>query len=126
MTLDVLPAGYAVCRLDPDAAVPAWAHTGAFSSITRTQAELSIVCAENDVPPDVTAERGFRALTVRGPLDFGLVGVVASLSAAIAAAGVSLFVVSTYDTDYLLVRGAALERAVDALRGAGHAVVSAA
>ena len=83
-----------------------WASAGLFSSIARTPAELSIVCAAEQVPAAVPAERGFRALAVRGPLDFGLVAVVAQLSGALAAASISIFVVSTHDTDYLFVRDA--------------------
>jgi uncharacterized protein len=126
VTLDVLPASYAICRFSADAALPSWADGGAFSSVTRTAAELSIVCPADNVPDHVAAERGYRLLAVRGPLDFGLVGVVAALSAVLASAAISIFVVSTYDTDYLLVRGADLDRAAAALRAAGHAVVSGA
>lgn len=124
MTLDVIPGCYAVCRLEAAAAIPPWASGGALSSITRTTQELSIVCDAEAVPSEVRAARGYRALAVRGPLDFALVGIVASLSAALAAGGVSLFVVSTYDTDYVLVKGDDLGRAIAALEGAGHRVVT--
>jgi hypothetical protein len=123
VTLDLLPGSYAICRLDPTAAVPSWATRPGFSSITRTADELSIVCATDGVPDAVHAQRGYRGLAVRGPLDFSLVGIVASLGAALAAASISIFVVSTHDTDYLFVRDADLNRAVATLRGAGHAVV---
>jgi hypothetical protein len=123
VTLDLLPGSYAICRLDPTAAVPSWATRPGFSSITRTADELSIVCATDGVPDAVHAKRGYRGLAVRGPLDFSLVGIVASLGAALAAASISIFVVSTHDTDYLFVRDADLNRAVATLRGAGHAVV---
>lgn len=123
MTLDVMAGSYAICRLDADAPLPDWAAR-AFSSITRTADELSIVCALDDVPAGVPAQRGYRGLAVRGPLDFSLIGIVAQLSAALAAASISIFVVSTHDTDYLFVRDADLDRAVASLRGAGHTVVS--
>lgn len=127
LTLDVLPEPFAVVRLAADAAVPEWARGGgALVSVTRTAGELSIVCPEAAVPPDLPAQRGFRGLRVRGPLDFAAVGVLASLAAPLAAAGVSLFALSTYDTDYLLVRAADLERALAALAGAGHALAPAA
>ena len=126
LTLDVMPGDFAIARLPAGAALPVWASGGTFSSITRTAHELSIVCASAAVPADVGAQRGYRGLAVRGPLDFSLVGIVASLSAALAAASISLFVVSTHDTDYLFVRDADLDRAIAALRGAGHIVVSAA
>ena len=117
-----MPGSYAICRLDATAGVPSWATRPGFSSITRTAGELSIVCATDAVPDAVTAQRGYRGLVVRGPLDFSLVGIVASLAGALAAAAISIFVVSTHDTDYLFVRDADLERAVAVLRDAGHTV----
>jgi hypothetical protein len=123
VTLDLLPHAYAICRLDADAPLPHWA-TRAFSSITRTASELSIVCASDDMPADVEAQRGYRGLSVRGPLDFSLVGIVAALAGALATASISIFVVSTHDTDYLFVRSADLDRALATLRGAGHTVVN--
>jgi hypothetical protein len=126
VTLGVVDGAYAICRLNPDAAPPSWSMRGRFTSVTRTPDELSIICSADDVPDDVVAEREYRALAIRGPLDFSLVGVVAALSAALSAASISIFVVSTYDTDYLFVRGADLDRAVAALRGAGHLVVTGA
>jgi hypothetical protein len=122
VTLDLMPGLFAVSRLAADAMVPTWASTGAFSSITRTPAELSIVCASEHVPEAAPSERGFRGLAVRGPLDFGLVGVIAQVSGALAAASISIFVVSTHDTDYLFVRDGDLDRTVAALRAAGHTV----
>ena len=121
-----MPGRYAVCRLAAGAEFPGWAGRSGFSSITRTPNELSIVCATDDVPADAEAERGFRGFAVRGPLDFSLVGIVAALSSPLAAAGISIFVVSTYDTDYLFVREADLDRASAALRTAGHTVATAA
>jgi hypothetical protein len=124
VTLDLMPGSYAICRLDPHAAVPPWATRGGFSSVTRTANELSIVCASDDVPDDVPAQREHRGLTVRGPLDFSLVGIVAALAGVLAAASISIFIVSTYDTDYLFVREADLDRAVAALREARHTVAT--
>ena len=123
MTLDVLTGSYSICRLDADAPIPAWALHGTFSSITRTPDELSIVCASDGVPADVRAQRDYRGLAVRGPLGFDLVGILAALAAPLAAASVSIFAVSTHDTDYLFVRNADLDRAVIALRAAGHEVM---
>ncbi len=122
LDLVVLPGRYAVCRLPPSASVPTWATTASFSSITRTGEELSIVCAEEAVPADVHSERGWRCLRVAGTLDFGMVGVLAALLTPLATAAVSVFALSTFDTDYLLVREGDLGRAIDALRGAGHTV----
>lgn len=124
MELEVHPTRLAVCRLEPGLPVPRWVPEEAapLMSVTRTRDELSIVAPQEVVPEDVTAERGWRALSVRGPLEFSMTGVLASLSGALAEAGVPIFVVSTYDTDWLLVRGGDLGRAVDVLRAAGHHV----
>lgn len=123
LTLDLLDGLYAVCRLGPDKAVPAWAWTGPFASVTRTPAELSIVCAESAVPDgQAHVERGFRALGVVGPLDFNIVGVMARLTAPLAEAEISILALATYDTDYLLVRAADLPRAIAALHADGHTV----
>jgi hypothetical protein len=124
MKLLVLPDRLAICRLAPDATVPSWAWEGAFVSVTRTADELSIVCAEPCLPDHLEAvERGWRALRVAGTLDFALVGILARLAAPLAEAGVSIFALSTFDTDYLLVRAADLDTAVAALRSAGHEVI---
>ncbi len=112
----------AVCRLSPDSEVPAWATKGEFFSLTRTPDELSVVCPEKDVPTGVKSEGGWRALGIEGPLDFSLVGVLAAVTEPLAEAGVSVFAVSTYDTDYVLVREEKLRVAVSALHGAGHEV----
>lgn len=122
LTLTPLPGQYGVCRLPADAALPAWLPTHGFVSCTRTDRELSVVCDETAVPTDVNAARAWRALGVEGPLAFDLVGVLASLTSPIAAAGVSVFAISTFESDYLLVRAAQFDAAVAALRGAGHAV----
>ncbi|MGH9422624.1 MAG: ACT domain-containing protein [Thermoanaerobaculia bacterium] len=111
---------YAIVRLPADDAIPSWAH-GAFVSITRTSDELSIVCNEGNVP-DVTADRGWRCLKLMGPLPLDQTGVAAAFTRVLADAGIALFVVATYDTDYVLVRDAALEHASLALRTAGYTV----
>ena len=122
LALSVLPESLAVCRLEAAAKVPAWAHTGTFRVVTRTPAELSIVCREDAIPAGVPANRGWRAIAVDGTLDFALTGILASLASPLAAAGVSIFAVSTYDTDYVLVKQETLERALEALAAAGHRV----
>ena len=120
LRLTVLPSRLAVCRLAANALLPIWAAGGALVSITRTADELSIVCLEAQVPGDVTVERGWCCLKVEGPLDFALTGILADLAGALASAGISIFAVSTFDTDYLLVKEETLDRAVEALKVAGH------
>ena len=122
MQLYALDELYAIVRLEPDADVPVWARNGHFWSITRSDAELSIVCPQEDVPPDASAERGWCALEVAGPLDFSLTGVVSSLVAPLAEQEIPLFLISTFETDYLLVREPDLPRSVEALTSAGHSV----
>jgi hypothetical protein len=118
-TLDEL---YAIVRLEPDAELPDWVRGGHFWSATRSESELSIVCCEEDVPTDASAERGWCALELAGPLDFSLTGVVAALVTPLAEAEVPIFVISTFETDYLFVRERDLERSVEALAEAGHSV----
>ena len=122
LTLDPVPGSYAICRLAPGDAFPPWAIYGAFFSVTRTPAELSVVCDVAGVPSAVKADGPWSALAVRGPLDLNITGVLAGLATPLAIAGISIFAVSTYDTDYVLVRRADLERAVEVLRAAGHSI----
>jgi hypothetical protein len=121
--LILLDESFAICRLDPGAEVPAWALESPFVSITRTRDELSVVCPGDRVPEGIRADRGWRCLSVRGPLALDLTGILAALATPLATAGVNLFAISTFETDHLLVRGARLDRAIAALRGAGHVVV---
>ena len=122
MKLHTLDELYAIVRLEPDSELPDWVRGGHFWSATRSESELSIVCCEEDVPTDASAERGWCALELAGPLDFSLTGVVAALVTPLAEAAVPIFVISTFETDYLFVRERDLERSVDALAEAGHSV----
>ena len=122
LRLSVLPGDYAVCRLDRYADLPGWAMKQAFCSVTRTADELSIVCAANDVPDGVLCETGWRMLKLEGPFDFSLVGVLLAVLQPLAEAGVSIFALSTYDTDYVLVHAPQLTQAVAALVARGHQV----
>jgi hypothetical protein len=122
LPIRILPETLAVCRLAGDAAIPPWAVAGAFFSITRTADELSVVCRQDAVPEGVVCEPGWRGLRVAGTVPFSAVGVLAALAAPLAEAGISIFAVSTFDTDYLLVKAEALEAAVAMLRQQGHAV----
>ncbi len=122
LALTILPETFAICRLDPAAPIPSWVTTRDFVSITRTSDELSIVCAQRDVPADIRCERGWRALKVEDKLDFALTGIIASLAAPLADAGISIFAISTFDTDYLLVKETNLPRSVQVLSAAGHKI----
>ena len=116
--LQLLTGNYVVCRLAPDEPVPAWA-LGDLVSTTRTPEELSIVCRDTDVPGDVQSEPGWRCLRVAGKLDFSLVGVIAKITTVLADAEISVFTISTFDTDYFLVREIDWDRAIEAWNEAG-------
>jgi uncharacterized protein len=122
LTLSVFPDVFAICRLPPDAALPIWAHAESFVSITRTRDELSIVCPQSHVPDGMQAETDWRCLKVEGPFDLALTGVLASLVGPLATAGISMFTVATYDTDYILVKNQDIVRALEVLEQAGHQV----
>jgi NAD+ diphosphatase len=113
-----LPGRFAVARLPPGPDLPAWVPAaGAFVTVTRTEEELSVTCPQDTVPPGVRAERDLAALRVEGPLDFALTGILAALTAPLAGAGIPVFAVATYDTDYLLVPGDRVSEALELLRG---------
>jgi uncharacterized protein len=120
--LTVLGERLSICRLDAGEEVPAWATGGPFFSVTRTQDELSVVCPEDVVPESISRERGWRAFRLEGPFDLSMVGILASVASPLAAAGASIFAVSTFDTDYVLVREEQLDLAVGTLRASGHRV----
>ena len=124
MELRVLSDRLSVCRLSPDSPWPTPSTGTSFFSATRTEHEISVVCIEDQAPAGehVKVEPDWRALEVIGPLDFSMVGVMSALTKPLADVDVSVFVISTYDTDYILVHAAALERAIDVLRAAGHGV----
>lgn len=120
LTLTLAPERFAVCRLAPDAPIPPLPLGRSLLALTLTSDELSLVLPEDSAPENATIEGGWRALRVVGPLDFELTGVLASLAQPLADARLSLFAISTFDTDYLLVRDATLSEALAALRAAGH------
>jgi hypothetical protein len=135
LTLSVLPDSYAICRLNASDPVPDWAALSAgrlsssagaasteFLSVTRTADELSVVARESLVPQAVKCDRAWRILKVEGPLDLSLTGILAALASPMAAERINIFAVSTFDTDYLLVKDAQLSHAVDTLVRAGHKI----
>jgi hypothetical protein len=113
---------FAICRLAPDSAAPSWAVGDIFCSITRTKKELSVIVEESRVPAGVTSEPGWRVLQVRGPFAFSEIGVLASLTGPLATKEISIFTISTFDTDYLLVSEKQLAAAIAALEQAGHTI----
>ena len=122
LALTLLLDTFAVCRLNAGDAIPPWATTSNFFSITRTAEELSIVCLQSLVPYGIHCERDWRCFKLAGPIPFTTVGVLASLVQPLAEVRISVFAVSTFDTDYLLVKAADLQWAIDAWRRCGHNV----
>ncbi|NDG83499.1 MAG: ACT domain-containing protein [Proteobacteria bacterium] len=122
LSLRRVPEVFSICKLPAGSPVPAWATAGSFWSITGTADELSIVCESVRVPAGVTSNPNWRALMVQGPLDFSLTGILSALAAPLATAGISIFAVSTFDTDSLLVKELDYERAISILISSGHGI----
>ncbi len=117
MTLELLPMTFAVCQLPLDAGVDT---ASPYMFFARTDTEASLVCESEKIPQNaLRVEPDWRCLRVRGPLDFSLVGILSNIAGCLAEAGVAIFAVSTYDTDYILVKAAQLDRAVAALSAGG-------
>lgn len=112
LTMSVLDGTFAICRLRNEEGVPPWAVNSGFFSVTRTMDELSVVCPQENVPEGICCEKEWRCLKVEGPLDFSLTGILSSLALPLARSGISIFALSTYDTDYLLVKENQLQRAI--------------
>jgi len=125
LTLSIMDNVFGICKLDPGSEIPAWAYEGSFFSITRTPEELSVVCPESSIQaniPEKVREIGWKCLKVEGPLDFRLTGILAGISRVLADNGISIFAVSTYDTDYILLREKDLKHAIKALEEAGYEI----
>ena len=123
LTMILLKGKYGVCRLDQTDIIPEWAQNSDLFSITRTLDELSIVCIEESIPNYVKCEKGWRILKIEGPLDFSLIGILASISTILAQKGISIFAISTYDTDYILVKDKDINSAIVALVDEGYEII---
>ena len=129
LTLEIFPDNYAICRLKPGKDLPDWAvqaesDTQSMISVTRTPDELSIVCRESQVPAGGEAETDWRCSRGAGKLDFSLVGIIAEITRSLANSGISVFVISTFDTDYFLVKKSQWAQAERTLSDAGYAMSS--
>jgi hypothetical protein len=122
LELTLLAQQFAISRLAADAPLPTWATEGSFFSVTRTRDELSIVCELSRVPVGVESQPIWRVFQVHGPFALTEIGVLSALATPLAEARLSLFVISTFDTDYLLVASESLSAAIDALEQAGHKI----
>jgi hypothetical protein len=123
LSLKILPDRMAVCRFEPTAPLPDWMGEDGFYSLTRTETELAIVCPEARRVPGTTSETGWRCFKVQGVLDFSEIGIIFSVTQPLAENGVSIFVISTFDTDYFMVKEKDLAKAIDALTAEGHQVL---
>lgn len=122
LKLTVLNSLYGVCRLDPQTEVPSWSMQGDFYTISRTHDELSVVCQSEWIPSTIKAERDWRIFKIEGPFTFTQIGILNAVTSVLAESGISLFAISTFDTDYILVKGKDLEDAIRALRQAKHSI----
>ncbi len=122
MIFKILENKYGICRLQSSTLIPEWAGASEFSSFTRTEDELSVVCLEDNIPHEIQCERGWKVLKIEGPLEFSMIGVLSEVSLLLANEKISIFVISTFDTDYILVNELNLSRAVEVLIQAKHLV----
>ena len=120
LTLTVLKETFSLCRLRANDAIPPWAVECRWFSITRTPDELSIACPSSVVPDNIRCEKDWKCIQVAGPLGFSLVGILASLVTPLAEANVSIFNISTFDTDYIFVKEKDLEVSIQTLSHLGH------
>jgi hypothetical protein len=121
-SLIVLHNVYAVSKLPVENEIPDWLDSQGFSAVIRSRNEMSIVCMESLVPSGVITERGWKVLEVVGPLPFSLIGIMAEITRILAEAGVSVFVLSTYNTDYILLKQDQLKVAIEGLERAGYKI----
>lgn len=124
LTMKLLKEKYGVCRLEKTELIPEWAQKSDFFSITRTSDELSIVCLQDDIPNDIKYENDWRILKIEGPLDFSLIGILASISSILAQKEISIFAISTYDTDYILVKNNDIDNAIVSLKKERYEIIN--
>lgn len=122
MQLHLLDLSLSVCQLETSAVVPAWAQSGPFFNLTKTDEELSIVCPTSVVPDHIKRQDHWRAIKVEGPLDFSLTGILSTLLKPLAQAQISIFAISTFNTDYILIQDKDLQKAVLTLKNEGHQI----
>lgn len=120
MKLQFLPQDFTVCKLKSPEEIDL---TQEFCFVGKTDGEISLVCETRFVPKETLArEDGWRAFRIIGVLDFSLIGILAKISAVLAENNIGIFAVSTYNTDYVLLKRENVEKAADALKHAGYTV----
>jgi len=123
LSFGIIKGSFTIHRLSPAGEIPEEIYRSSFFSITRTEDELSIVCPSSLSIASENSDAGWACLKVNGPLDLSLTGILADISAVLAKAWISIFVVSTFDTDYILVKADSLERTKEVLRNAKHIII---
>ena len=124
LALKLLKEKFGVCRLNKDELIPEWAKNSDFYSITKTRDELSILCPQDSIPCGIKCEKDWRALKVEGPLEFSIIGILSSISTILAQKGISIFAISTYDTDYVLVKDKDIANAINALANEKYKIIT--
>jgi hypothetical protein len=122
VVLNLIEGTFGVCKLREIDEVPEWAKNDKFVSVTRTNEELSIVCSEEDIPQDITAELHWKILKIEGILDFSLIGIIAKISSILTEKGISIFVISTFNTDYILIKDENINKSICALEEEGYII----
>lgn len=120
LKMKLLKGSFGICRLDSNSSIPNWIDYEKFLSITKTDDELSIVCSEDGIPNNIKCEKNWNVIKVEGPLDFSLIGILSSISTILSKENISIFAISTYDTDYILVKNKDLQKSIDALSKQGY------
>ena len=123
VTIMVYDGPFAICRLSPEDELPVWSGESEFLSVTRSPDEISIVCSQRGLPPDVQCSRNWRMMRIEGVLDLQMTGILSGLLSPLARAEINVFVLSTFDTDYILVPELMLDRACMVLGAEGHRIV---
>jgi uncharacterized protein len=123
LTLKILKDRYSVCRLNKNDEIPKWIFDEEFFSITRTDDELSIVCLQDKIKEDIKCEKDWKVLKIEGPLDFSLVGILSRISTLMANNGISIFAISTYDTDYILIKEESINKVIEVLENNNYNII---
>jgi len=125
LNFEILNHFYAIYRFDTNAQLPDWIYQSEFYSVTKTNDEISVVTSQQIIESnDVKSSNNWRVLKIIGPLDFSLVGIIADIAAILKQEQISVFTISTYDTDYILVKENNLDKAVKALKERGHKFIT--
>jgi hypothetical protein len=118
--LEILEPLFGIVKLEQNSNIPKWVANEYFYSITKTAAEISVVCLQRNIPDNKICEKDWKVIKIAGSLDFSMVGIISKLSTVLADGGISIFVISTYDTDYILIKKRDIENTIELLKEAGY------